>query len=191
MLLLYLLSCHLAFFWRVFLFEFFHQPTSQKKKEKESLYIKREPKMGDAQTVFGDTHKTGPSSMAGIRFGARKREMIALYIREGNCIHIQQQFRQQPSGRYNWIFFFFSRRNSEGCTRSWAKDDNPTKEESQFFLSSQSYTPRKYQSERAERWSSFLAPTKTSAAGFICKRSSLYLWGHIVLPPTDYVIVQL
>jgi hypothetical protein len=37
--------------------------------------------MGDAQTVFGDTHKTGPSSMAGIRFGARKREMIALYKR--------------------------------------------------------------------------------------------------------------
>jgi hypothetical protein len=114
--------------------------------------------------------------------------MIALCIREGNCIHIQQQFRQQPSGRYNWIFFFLFQ--EEGCTRSWAKDDNPTKEESQFFLSP-SYTLRKYQSERAERWSSFLAPTKTSAAGFICKRSSLYLWGHIVLLPTNYVIVQL
>jgi hypothetical protein len=30
--------------------------------------------MGDTQTVFGDTHKTGPSSMAGIRFGGWKKK---------------------------------------------------------------------------------------------------------------------
>jgi hypothetical protein len=29
--------------------------------------------MLDAQTVFGDTHKTGPSSMAGIRFRLERK----------------------------------------------------------------------------------------------------------------------
>ena len=121
LLLLYLLSCHLAFFGGFFLLIWIF-PSIDDKTKKTSKRVdvhKTGDEMRHAQTVFGDTHKTGPSSMVGIRFRLERKGKWLCYIRTVS-IFSSSSASSQAEGITE--FFFSQEEKSEGwCLRFWAR----------------------------------------------------------------------
>ena len=138
LLLLYLLSCHLAFFGGFFLLIWIF-PSIDDKTKKTSKRVdvhKTGDEMRHAQTVFGDTHKTGPSSMVGIRFRLERKGKWVCYIRTVS-IFSSSSASSQAEGITE--FFFPRRRKVKVDAYAPGQDDSSTKEESLFFLLSSLY----------------------------------------------------